>query len=220
MPDNDQFHYTLDGSEVSTSDPILTGRDIRTNNGLNPASDYVLIQVGDVTTRSVGLEEEIDLRESSSSVFRSFENDRTYTFTVNERGFEWGEEVISAVDIRLIAQIDGEHDLILDSKGDQLIEDDDVVRLKGKGVERIISRPSETICIVVNTVDEYVSPGRLTFEQLAKLAFPDTEVTPNTEYTVSYRKGPRSNPTGSLLAGESIKLKKGMIFDVSETDKS
>lgn len=212
--------YKVDGSAFESTDVVLSGRQIRQSAGLAPASDHVLIKIGQGTSQSIGLDEAVDLNQDEPPCFLSFESDRVFSLTINERGFEWGAGEISASDIRNYGGIPDDHQLILDSKGDHLIDDDDVVRLKAKGVERIISKPMEKICIVINTVEEYVEPGRFSFEELAKLAFPNTEVTPNTEYTVSYRKGPGNKPEGSLIAGESVKLKKGMIFDVSETDKS
>tara|TARA_R110002051_G_scaffold45702_2_gene92198 strand:- start:5039 stop:5698 length:660 start_codon:yes stop_codon:yes gene_type:complete len=217
---NETVAYKVDGSAFESADAILSGRQIRQSAGLAPASDHVLIKIGQGTTQSIGLDETVDLNGYESTRFVSFKSDRVFALTINERGFEWGADEISASDIRTYGGIPDDHQLILDSKGDQPIHDDDVVRLKAKGVERIISKPMEKICIVINTVEEYVEPGRISFEELAKLAFPNTEVTPNTEYTVSYRKGPGNKPEGSLIADESVKLKKGMIFDVSETDKS
>jgi len=100
------------------------------------------------------------------------------------------------------------------------IEDDDVVRLDPKGVERIRSRLPEKICIIVNTRQKWVEPGRLAFMEVVALAFPDLPVGPNTAFTVSYRKGCGDAPEGTLIEGESVKLKKGMVFNVSATDKS
>ncbi|MCF6328499.1 MAG: multiubiquitin domain-containing protein [Henriciella sp.] len=220
MSRENTFEYELNGQTVTTIDAIISGRMIRSQAGLSPASDHIIIELGDRTSRSLGLEEQINLSEEQARSFRSFRGDRVYSLTINERGFEWGADEISTSDLRKYGNIPDDHELILDSKRDRPIEDDDLVRLKAKGVERILSRPMEKICIIVNTVEEFVDPGRLTFEDLAELAFPGVQVTPNTEYTVSYRKGVGSMPEGSLIAGESVKLKKGMIFDVSETDKS
>lgn len=212
--------YKVDGKAIESTDTVLSGRQIRQAAGLAPASDHVLIMIGQGTSQSIGLDETVDLQNDEPPCFVSFRSDRVFSLTINERGFEWGAEEISESDIRAYGNIPGDQVLILDSKGDRPIEEGDAVRLKAKGVERIVSKTAEKICIIVNTVEEYVEPGRFSFEELAKLAFPNTEVTPNTEYTVSYRKGPGNKPEGSLIAGESVKLKKGMIFDVSETDKS
>ena len=123
------YSYEIDGTPVETDDPVLTGRDVRSQAGLTPASDHVLIEIGERSTRSIGLEERIDLCEGRVPEMRSFPSDRVYSLTVNERGFEWGTEQISAIDIRRYGRIPDDHELILDSKGDRPIADDDIVHL-------------------------------------------------------------------------------------------
>jgi len=39
-------------------------------------------------------------------------------------------------------------------------------------------------------------------------------------FTITFRKGPNANPKGTLTEGGSVKVKKGMIFDVTATDRS
>ncbi|MBT9373164.1 multiubiquitin domain-containing protein [Rhizobium sp. CSW-27] len=214
------YKIELDGRVFETADPILSGRDIRSIGGLSPASDFVLIEIGDATSRSVGLEEPITLQEGQIGQFRSFRSDRSYSLTINERGFEWGAEDISASDIRKYGAIPEDHDLILDSDRDRPIGDDDVVRLKPAGVERITSIVAPKVQIFVNTREHFVPKGRQTFWDIVRLAFPEAQPQVNTAYTVSYRKGPGDRPEGTLIAGESVRVKKGMLFNVSETDKS
>lgn len=73
--------------------------------------------------------------------------------------------------------------------------------------------------IIVNARERTVDQRELTFEELVILAFgpPNSE---NSVYTVTYQKGPDQKPHGSLVAGETVKLKNGMIFNVVRTDKS
>lgn len=220
MPDASTYKFELDGQPFATNDAVLTGRDIRTRAGFNPASDYQLIEIGTATSRSIGLEETVDLARERCPKFKSFRSDRVYSFTINERGFEWGAPKISADDIRLYGEIPEEHELLMDSDRDRPIEDDGFVRLKPKGVERILSQPPRKICIVINTREVLVDSGKLTFWEIVKLAFPNAQSGPNTAYTVSYRKGHGDNPEGTLIEGETVKLRKRMIFNVSETDKS
>lgn len=220
MPETSTYEYELDGEAVVTNDAVLSGRDIRTKGGLNPASEYILIEIGDVTSRSIGLEETIDLEKAPSLVLRSFQGDRTFSLTINERGFEWGADEISAADIRQYGEIPEGHELLLDSDHDRPIQDAGTVKLRRKGVERILSRPARQICIVINAREVKVDPGLLSFWGVVKLAFPNAEPGPNTAYTVSYRKGAGDHPEGTLIAGESVKTKQGMVFNVSETDKS
>jgi hypothetical protein len=214
------YKFSVNGQLFSTSDPQISGRDIRSSAGLRPASNFVLIEVGNGTSRSVGLEEAIKLAPPVAPYFLAFESDRTFSFTVNERGFEWGIGEISAEDLRRYASIPDDQDMFLDSDADAPIEDDDVVHLGRKGVERIITKERPKIRIIVNTREKFVDSRVLTFEALVKLAFPDLPMTPNTAFTVSYRKGPDKHPEGTLIEGESVRIKKGEVFNVSATDKS
>lgn len=60
----------------------------------------------------------------------------------------------------------------------------------------------------------------LSFDEIVKLAFPDGGRGPNIVYTVDYRRGDDKKPAGSLVEGDSVKVKDGMIFDVTRTDQS
>jgi hypothetical protein len=74
--------------------------------------------------------------------------------------------------------------------------------------------------IVVNAEAKLVPGPRVGFEQVLLLAFPDPLRGPNILTTITYRKGPPANPKGSLLEGQTAKIKNKMIFDVTQTDKS
>jgi hypothetical protein len=52
------------------------------------------------------------------------------------------------------------------------------------------------------------------------LAFPAGTSGANTIYTITYRRGHGQKPEGTLVDGQSVKLKDGMIFNVTPTDKS
>jgi len=226
MPDTrHETTYTITVNELTltTLDPKITGRQLRGLAGATPASAYVLILIAKNSTQSVGLERTINLSEmEGQAVFRLFKGDRTYSFTINERGFEWGDASISGDDIRAIAAIPDDHELIVDSDGDRVLEDDEDVRLKREGVERIFSRPGEarSVTIIVNTRPKLISSRWLTFIELIELAFETPPVGENVAFTVSYRKGPKRRPEGSLLEGGKIRIKEGMVFNVSATDKS
>jgi hypothetical protein len=55
----------VNGRAVRFQDRSVTGRQLRTEAGLDPASSFVLIQLGRPGARSVGLEEEVNLQEAS-----------------------------------------------------------------------------------------------------------------------------------------------------------
>ena len=76
------------------------------------------------------------------------------------------------------------------------------------------------VTIIVNGRPRQVEKSELTFEEIVRLAFPSATFGPDTEYTVTYSKGHSHKPEGTLIAGQSIKVKQGMILNVTETNKS
>jgi hypothetical protein len=77
----------------------------------------------------------------------------------------------------------------------------------------------KTFDITINGRARSVTQDALTFEQAIALAFPEPPTGPQVMFTVAYRRA-EGNKSGSLAAGTSVKLKEGMIFDVTATDKS
>lgn len=74
--------------------------------------------------------------------------------------------------------------------------------------------------IIVNARRKTVSGRKVSFAQIVKLAFPDGPPSQQTIYTVAYSNGPPRNPEGKLVAGQTVKIRDGMIFDVTETSRS
>jgi hypothetical protein len=74
--------------------------------------------------------------------------------------------------------------------------------------------------IIVNTRPKTATQDPLPFDEVLVLAYgvvPDYE---KFAYTVNYSRGPERNPKGSMVRGESVYLKDGMVFDAIRTDKS
>jgi hypothetical protein len=76
------------------------------------------------------------------------------------------------------------------------------------------------VTIIVNARAKTWTEKDISFEQVVKLAFPTPPPGENIVYTVTYRKGEGHKPEGTLTQGESVKVKDGMIFNVTATDKS
>lgn len=73
--------------------------------------------------------------------------------------------------------------------------------------------------IIVNARPKPWHKETISYSEVVDLAFPpphkETEI-----FTVQYSRGPKENPTGTLVEGQSVKVKSGMVFDVTRTDKS
>jgi hypothetical protein len=76
------------------------------------------------------------------------------------------------------------------------------------------------IKIIVNGEETETSETRLDFNEVVAIAFAIPPTGENIMFTITYRKGPNANPKGTLSEGGSVKVKKGMIFDVTATDRS
>ncbi|SDN01117.1 Multiubiquitin [Lentzea albidocapillata subsp. violacea] len=74
--------------------------------------------------------------------------------------------------------------------------------------------------VVVNGRTKTVTTDELTFDEVMGLAYDPVPSGPNWVFTVTYRRGHGNKPEGTLAPGESVKVKKGMIFNVTATDKS
>ncbi|MBD2432405.1 MULTISPECIES: multiubiquitin domain-containing protein [Fischerella] len=74
--------------------------------------------------------------------------------------------------------------------------------------------------IIVNARQKVVTAKHLSFTEIVALAFDNLPTGPNIVFTVTYRKGEGNKPEGTLVEGETVKIKDGMIFNVTATDKS
>jgi len=74
--------------------------------------------------------------------------------------------------------------------------------------------------IIVNGRQKVVTAKELSFAQIVALAFDNPPTGPNIVFTITYRRGEGHKPEGTLVEGETVKIKEGMIFNVTATDKS
>lgn len=82
-------------------------------------------------------------------------------------------------------------------------------------------KPDKQTTIIVNGQEKTTTEKELPFEGVVSLAYDGNPPSgPNWEFTVTYNKGHSPKSQGSLLPGESVKVKDGMVFNVRATDKS
>lgn len=79
----------------------------------------------------------------------------------------------------------------------------------------------EGIKIVLNGTVETVKKREMTFEELTERAFPDVQRTQYIDWEVDYRdpSDPRAGER-ELQPRETLVITRGMVIDVSYTDKS
>jgi len=74
--------------------------------------------------------------------------------------------------------------------------------------------------IIVNGRQKLETEKRLSFYDIVALAFDPPPTGPDLIFTITYRKGPHKKSEGTLIEGQTIKIKNGMIFNVTPTNKS
>lgn len=76
------------------------------------------------------------------------------------------------------------------------------------------------ITIIVNGREKIVTVKELPEGELVNLAFDNPPTGEFICFTITYRRGHGNKAEGTLEEGESLKLKEGMIINVTATDKS
>lgn len=83
-------------------------------------------------------------------------------------------------------------------------------------------KPEEPVVIIVNGVDKVLPAGtkQLSYEDVVKLAYGNYDNSSSVIYSVAYSNGPVENKKGVLVKGDSVRIRKGMIFNVGCSNKS
>jgi hypothetical protein len=119
-----------------------------------------------------------------------------------------------------LGHIPSEKELFQEVRGDQ---EDVLIPQDGKEIHLKMDEHfySERVFeIIVNGRQKIVTEKELSFAEIVTLAFENPPSGPNIMFTITFRNGPHKNPEGTLLEGGTIKIKNGMIFNVTPTDKS
>lgn len=222
-----QIQFALDNlnfRQIEIIDPLPLGRQILAAGGIDARGDYSLFAIlptGDF--EDIRLDETFDLRGRGVEQFVAFHTDRDFKLTLDDRQIAWGKPAISGSALYALANLSDDQAIFLEVRGgmDKLIAPEETIDLTAPGIERFITapRPTQEIGIIVNARSKVVSATYVTFEQIVELAFPGSH-NPNSVFTMTYSNAASMPPKGSLAAGQSVKIKTGTIFNVTQTDKS
>ncbi len=206
---------------IANADP--SGREIAlTAGGFQPDGCIVYQMLMDGQLDELRPDERTDLRTKGVERFVLFHSDRSFRLLIDDRTFDWGATHITGAALKQLsgARVNG-HDVwqVIAEGQDRLISDRDFVDLSMPGVERFITKPI-SVRIVVNARPREVHKREVAYWDVVRLAFPEATPAENTVYTITYARGPHENPEGSMVDGQMVKVKEGMTFYVTVTDKS
>lgn len=200
-----EFLTTVNEVEVRFEDPVPNGGQILGEAGFLPPGDYVLIQLLRHGTRSVGLDEPVDLRRKGTEAFRAFKNDCVYRFTVNDRGYEWGIAKITEPELRFIASVDDDEVLVLERDGqDTDLDADSILELGDAGTEHLRTGKRLVTVYLDNDVEKQIPSGPYTTEELSCVL--DVEA----GYLLNVLDG--QGKLVPLQPGQTTPIKEGMKF--------
>jgi hypothetical protein len=163
------FSTTVNDIPVKFSDAQQKGERILDKASFKPADDFVLIQLMRRGTRSIGLDEVVDLSAAGTEAFRAFKSDRIFRFTLNEHGFEWGASTISEAELHAIGHVGAEEAIILDRDGHEVeIKPGEVLDLGEAGTEHLHTE-KRLITVFFENKPREIPRGIYSTEQLKTL---------------------------------------------------
>lgn len=203
--DGARFQVTINGTGIELHDPVETGRQLLSAGGFDPASDHILIRILARASEQIGIDEKVDLRHDGPFVFRAFRSDRTFSFTIDERGYVWGAPSITEDELRDIAGLDEDKVFVLERKNkpDLILGPGDAVRLDKGGTESLKTRKG-AVKVWIDDVEKEIPRGVYTTEQLLDVL----GVEPGYVLDVVNEQG----QLVPLKPGDKIRVRKGMRF--------
>ena len=77
----------------------------------------------------------------------------------------------------------------------------------------------KTYTIIINTRDFEYDDKKISFKEVVELAFGSYVENDKIIYTVTYSRGEHGKE-GSLVVGQDVRVKDGMVFDVTQSNRS
>ncbi|ALF90978.1 multiubiquitin domain-containing protein [Ralstonia solanacearum] len=84
----------------------------------------------------------------------------------------------------------------------------------------MVHEPKTVTIVVEGTPHEWPQSEEISYAQVVTLEVPNYSPSSGISYAVKYTRGEGHKPEGILSLGESVKVKEGMVFSVSETGQS
>ena len=133
---------------VRLDDPVPTGRQVLDAAGVRAVEEHLVFQVlrnGEL--EELRLDETTDLRGGRVERFLVFESSASYRIELDRKVIEWGACAISGRVLKRLAGVDPKtYGVWLEVRGaeDKPVDDHELVRLDGKGLERFFTGITQT----------------------------------------------------------------------------
>jgi hypothetical protein len=181
---------------VEIADQKVTGAQITQAAGQHPVEDYVVLQ--QLKTReleSIRPGELLDLAANGVERFFVIKGADLHRFFVDGLSLEWPRATLSGAHVLELVDADEDMELILEREdtADEVIDDDEEVRLDTPGAERFKTRKATKQIIIFVDGEEYAPPTRT--------------MAPNEIIRQAAGKDPAQNYLAQITGGQSISYK-------------
>lgn len=188
-------------------DRKVVGAQIAEAAGAHPVEAFVILRhLRSGELESIRPTEPVDLGEAGVERFFVMRGDDLHRFTVEGLSMEWPKAKLAAKHIKFLAKAGEDQVLVLDGEdGDVVLDDDDLVDLAAKGVERLMLRHApKTVTVYYKETPFELDKGVYTTEQLiAVFSAPAGYLLDLIERDGEFRE---------LKPGERIKVRDGLEF--------
>lgn len=83
-----------------------------------------------------------------------------------------------------------------------------------------MAQEKKLVTIIVNATPHQWPKGEITYAEVVTLEEPGYAQHPEITYSVTFERGQGNKPEGVLVRGAAVKVKEGMVFNVSPTGQS
>lgn len=223
----EEYKVKIDDKKHNIDDAKPTGRQLLDKSGNRPVEEFVIfVFLDNGLMEEISLNETVDLRRRGVEKFITFKTDRLFRFELDGRTFEWGANLITGLTLKKLAKVNVEkYDIFLELRDDvknKRIGDHESVDLSEGGLERFFTKKSNKIVtiIVEGVPHDWPKNQSISYGEVVAFEYPNYEQNSDITYSVMYEKGRGNKPEGTLSSGASVKVKEGMIFNVSTTGQS
>jgi hypothetical protein len=211
----------IEGKEFDWFDQYITGKQLKELRGLPLDCELYLDVVEPWKDDAILNDEVVDLARSG---IEQFYVKKKLKYSIDGKNFDTDKQYIKGSQIRKQGNIAEDFEIYLDNKEpweDDLILDDEIVDLARPGKEKFYSKEKPFLVeLIVNLLKKPWNAKKISFEEVIVLAFGSYDGNPKKGYTVTYDRGPKQNPEGSMVKGKSVFVKDQMIFNVKQTNQS
>lgn len=201
------LNENFESREVKLDDLKVTGRQIAEAAGYRSTDEVIVLQqLSNGSLEEIRAEELVDLGASGIERFFVMEADSTSRFIVDGLKLEWPRTNISAKTIRKLALKDESFEVIqeLTEAPDRILDEEEVVSLKGDGTERFKTKhAAKSVTVYYGETPHELTKGIYTTEQLMAIFAVESG------YLLDLIE---DGKLIELKPGEKIRVKNGMHF--------